>query len=285
MLKYPFHSLDDFLKSSTLDVDGQVNDGWGAPVSIKGRSFQGAVLFADISGFSRHTKDLTPTETLVFVNTFFSWMSAEGLRATHGIIDKYIGDEMMVVFAREFGSKDPVNDAVNSARWMIENDVLEYRPRIGIAYGDMIAGYVGTPLAFNASVFGQPVTLAARCCSTQRQMNGSGGIVMPASTWAGRTIETVMTPVLSDHPDQGQVALPIDWTVGGRRSADLKNIGEVEILELCHLEANDGGTFVRFSAYSLDQRVKDSFKALKAQGGIHPIRFRHDVDWNDAARD
>jgi class 3 adenylate cyclase len=212
-----------------------VNDGWGAPVSIKGRSFQGAVLFADISGFSRHTKDLTPTETLVFVNTFFSWMSAEGLRATHGIIDKYIGDEMMVVFAREFGSKDPVNDAVNSARWMIENDVLEYRPRIGIAYGDMIAGYVGTPLSFNASVFGQPVTLAARCCSTQRLMNGSGGIVMPASTWAGRTIETVMPPVLSDHPDQGQVALPIDWTVGGRRSADLKNIGEVEILELCHL--------------------------------------------------
>ncbi len=283
MVKYPFHSLDDFLKSSTLDVDGQLDDGWGAPFCVKGRLFNGAVLFADISGFSKHTKDFSPTETLVFVNNFFSWMSAEGLRFTHGIVDKYIGDEMMVVFAREFGSEDPIVDAVNSARWMIERDVLDYRPRIGIAYGEMIAGYVGTPLAYNASVFGKPVTLAARCCSTARMMEGGGSIVMTASTWGNRTVESVMKPRLIKHPDKGEVSLPVEWTTGARRMEDLKNIGETEVLELCYGYREDGSVLMRFSPYTLEQRTKDSIKALEKQGCFHQIRFPHEVDANGPA--
>src|SRR5574337_530640 len=102
MMSYRFNSLEDFLISSTLTVDGQLNDGWGAVFPVKGREIDATVLFSDIAGFSRRTLDLNPTETLIFVNNFFAWISAEALRETRGIVDKYIGDELMIVFSKEF---------------------------------------------------------------------------------------------------------------------------------------------------------------------------------------
>src|SRR5271165_3634614 len=111
-VKYRYNSLEDFLTSNPLTVDGQVDDGWGAMFPVKGREIDATILFSDISGFSRRTLDLSPTETLIFVNNFFSWISAEALRGQPGIVDKYIGDEIMVVFSKEFGSDDPFADAV-----------------------------------------------------------------------------------------------------------------------------------------------------------------------------
>ena len=164
MTKYPYNSLDDYLKSHRLDVDGLLVDGWGAPFPVKGRIIDAVVLFADMTSFSSRSSELSPIETLIFVNNFFAWISAEGLKERPGIVDKYIGDEMMVVFSKDFGSEDPLADAVNAARRMVENDALGFNPHIGIAAGEVVVGYVGTPLKYDCSVFGTAVTLAQRCC-------------------------------------------------------------------------------------------------------------------------
>src|SRR5258708_37481839 len=124
MVKYRFNSLEDFLISSTLTIDGQLDDGWGAMFPVKGREIEATILFADISRFSARTLDLSPAETLIFVNNFFAWITAEALRKSYGIVDKYIGDEMMIVFSKEFGSHDPFAEAVEAARLIGENDVL-----------------------------------------------------------------------------------------------------------------------------------------------------------------
>src|SRR5215212_10097850 len=116
-----------------LTVDAQLDDGWGASLPVKGREIEATVLFADITAFSSRTMGLDPTETLAFVNHFFAWISAEALRGRPGIVDKYIGDEVMIVFSREFGSEDPFQDAVESARWMGENDAYAFMPHVGIA--------------------------------------------------------------------------------------------------------------------------------------------------------
>lgn len=129
-VKYPYHSLEDLLAAQMQTVDGAVDDGWGATYPVKGREMEATVLFADITGFSARTVDLDPTETLIFVNHFFSWISAEALRGRPGIVDKYIGDEVMVVFSKEFGSDDPFRDAVQTARWMGQNDVFGFMPHV-----------------------------------------------------------------------------------------------------------------------------------------------------------
>src|ERR1035438_1337606 len=148
MTKYPYNSLEDYLQSNRLDVDGLLDDGWGASFPVKGRIIDAVVLFADMASFSSRSSELSPIETLIFVNNFFAWISAEGLKGRPGIVDKYIGDEVMAVFSKDFGSEDPLVDAVDAGRWMSERDLLGFGPHIGIAAGEVVVGYVGTPLKY-----------------------------------------------------------------------------------------------------------------------------------------
>jgi len=43
-----------------------------------------------------------------FVNNFFARITAESLRGSKCVIDKCIGDEVMVVFSKDFGSEESV---------------------------------------------------------------------------------------------------------------------------------------------------------------------------------
>lgn len=221
----PFRSLEDFLISSTMSVDAQLDDGWGAPFPVKGREIEATILFADITSFSARTLNLSPAETLIFVNWFFAWISAEALRGGKGIIDKYIGDEVMVVFSREFGSDDPFAEAVKTACWMAQNDAWAFLPHVGIASGKVIVGYVGTPLKYNCSVFGAPVALAARCAGKEPRTDDTrytGPIIFPASEWGDRNLDEIIPPT-----DLGQ-----GWELLARQEEELKNIGTVELRAL-----------------------------------------------------
>jgi class 3 adenylate cyclase len=189
-----FHSLEDFLSSTELNVDATVDDGWGFDFPVKGREIEATVLFADISGFSTRTLGLSPVATLVYVQNFFAWVSAEALHGRPGIVDKYIGDEVMVTFSEEFGSEDPFGDAVRAAAAMSERDVHSYCPHIGIASGRVIVGYAGTPLRYNVSLFGAPVALAARLAGVRAtdDVTVSSTIVVPSADWGERALTDVL---------------------------------------------------------------------------------------------
>lgn len=221
-IRYPFHSLEDFLVSTELTVDAQPDDGWGANFPVKGREIEATILFADITRFSGRTLDLSPAETLIFVNWFFAWISAEALRGGKGIIDKYIGDEVMVVFSKEFGSDDPFAEAVQTARWMAQNDAWAFLPHVGIASGKVIVGYAGTPLKYNCSVFGAPVALAARCAGKEPKTDDpryTGPIVFPADEWADRDPDELIPP-----DAHGQ-----SWELLPPQEEELKNVGSVSL--------------------------------------------------------
>jgi class 3 adenylate cyclase len=224
-VQYDFHSLEDFLASSILHADGQLDDGWGATFPVKGREIDATVLFADITAFSERTRDLSPAETLIFVNNFFAWISAEAIRGGHGIVDKYIGDEVMIVYSTEFGSEDPFGEAVQSARWMAQNDVLAFCPHIGIASGRVIVGYAGTPLKYNCSVFGAPVAIAARCAAVRPEREGPYGaaIVFPAEEWVGRDLREVIPPKQFAKPDGEVIEQPYDWELSEPRDVRVKS--------------------------------------------------------------
>lgn len=224
-VSHVFHSLEDYLTSTELTVDAQLEDGWGAYYPVKGREIEATVLFADITGFSRRTLDLSPAETLIFVNWFFAWIGAEALRGRPGIIDKYIGDEVMVVFSKEFGSPDPFVEAVQTARWMSQNDAWAFLPHVGIASGRVMVGYAGTPLKYNCSVFGAPVALAARCAAIKpaTDLRYTGPIVFPASEWQDRDLDTLLPPT---NPTMQE------WTLLPPQSEQAKNIAAIEVRAL-----------------------------------------------------
>jgi class 3 adenylate cyclase len=261
---YRYHSLEDFLISTPLSVDGVFDDGWGAAVPVKGREIEAAILFADISSFSSRTLNLSPTETLAFVNTFFAWITAEALRVGPAIVDKYIGDEIMVIFSPAFGSQDAFADAVLTARRMGENDFLDFCPHMGIAAGVVTAGFVGTPVKYNCSVFGAPVALAARCAGLHSGQAASSSIVFPAALAGDR-------PLADFFPSAP--GRPSPWKVLPPRTAKPKNVGEIEVVEVInvtshYIMSDDGPS-------SVEDIIRENLKALQEAGRYTPLGTGH----------
>jgi class 3 adenylate cyclase len=256
-----YQSLEDFLVANMLTIDAVLDSGWGARFPVKGREIEAAVLFADITGFSGRTAALDPTETLAFVNHFFAWISAEALRGRPGIIDKYIGDEIMIVFAREFGSEDPFADAVQAARWMAQHDAFAFMPHVGIATGEVIVGYVGTELKYNCSVFGAPVALAARCAGVKAQDDGhfSASIAFPADQWVGRDLDELLPPQRGRFPDGSEWEDPQGWALLDPVDVELKNLGAVEVRHLVHRVAH-------FPSQSAEDRAREGVREAAAHG-------------------
>jgi class 3 adenylate cyclase len=270
-VRYQYHSLEDFLATNELSVDAQIDDGWGALFPVKGREVEATVLFSDISGFSGRTLDLSPTETLIFVNNFFTWVSTEALQGHCGIVDKYIGDEIMVVFSKEFGSDDPFVDAVQTARWMSEHDAFGFRPHVGIASGPVTVGYVGNPIKYNCSVFGAAVAVAARCAAVQltraTERPTSAAIVFPSSEWGRRSFEEVFSPVRYRHADGTIHELSHAWEMHSPRRVPMKNLPDTMIIEIVKRS-------VSVPQQSAEDRAREALAEINKAGRYWPSHGR-----------
>lgn len=233
-----YATLADFLAGQMLTIDATADDGWGATLPVKGREIDATILFADISSFSARTADLDAAETLAFVNHFIAWISAEALADRPGIVDKYIGDEVMVVFSKEFGSADPLLEAVHAGRNMGQNDAYAFAPHIGIASGRVIVGYTGTPQGYSASVFGAPVALAARCASAALPANIqtpiSSYMTLPASEVEGREFAQLIPTEMREGPEGDDYAQPHGWRLLAPRRVPMKNIGDIEVAQIAN---------------------------------------------------
>lgn len=262
---FPYDSLEDFLVSNTLSVDGQLNDGFGALFPVKGREIEAAILFTDISNFSSRSRMLSSTETLIFVNNFFTWITAEALRGIPAIIDKYIGDEIMVIFSNEFGSDNAVIDALKTARWMAQNDELNFCPHMGIARGMVTVGFVGTPFRYDCSAFGLPVTLAKRCAGIKPEETCSSSIVFPNDLWQGFSFEQIFPRRKFSTSDGGTFEKDYHtWKMCEPRKVSLKGFGEIEIREMVK-------KLYHFPEQSAEQKAKESAQWLKQNGYYKPL--------------
>ena len=262
-VKYKYASLADYLISSPLSVDGNLDDGWGATFAVKGVETVAAVLFADMTSFSRRTFELTPTETLIYVNNFLAWITAEALQDRAGIVDKYIGDEIMIVFSQDFGSADPFLDAVQTARRIAENDALSFCPRIGIAGGKVTIGFVGTPIKYDCSVFGKPVTLASRCAAVKPEAQGSSSIIFPAEHWEGRSFTEVFPPRQDVLPNGKVQERELVWNELQPRKVAMKNLPDIEIVEI-------EKTADHVPSLLAEDLAREKLRLLKKEGRYRP---------------
>ena len=119
---------------------------------------------------------------------------------------------------------------------MADNDALAYCPHMGLASGNVIVGYVGTPLKYNCSVFGSPVTLAARCAAVGPDLDddtvASAGIAFPAIEWKGRELNELFSPRRHQMPDGSEREERLEWELQPPRYVEMKNIGSTEIREI-----------------------------------------------------
>ena len=140
--------------------------------ALGGRRVHGSVMFSDIRGFTAMVESQSPEETIELLNTYYTLMF-DAISGHGGVVNQMIGDGLMAIFGAPLPLPDHAGSAVRAAQEMIEMIELfnleraavgkvPIRIGIGIATGDMVAGYTGTQTRATYTCIGDTVNLAAR---------------------------------------------------------------------------------------------------------------------------
>jgi adenylate cyclase len=131
-----------------------------------------SILFSDIRSFTSISEQMMPDDLVSSLNRYFTVM-VDIIMARHGIVDKYIGDAIMAFFGAPVRHKD---DALQSVLAGIEmSEVLEefnaqqrklgkpeFKIGVGINYGVVTVGNIGTEKKMDYTIIGDMVNLASR---------------------------------------------------------------------------------------------------------------------------
>ena len=144
-----------------------------AKTSIKeGVKLEVALLFCDIRGFTSIAQSLNPKAVVQILDTYYSRM-AEVVKMYNGVINQFTGDEIFVTFGAPTPIEDPVLSSVYCAIEMIRkleiiNEDLSHilsdklSVGIGLNYGPVIAGNLGSDERLTYAITGDAVNTAKR---------------------------------------------------------------------------------------------------------------------------
>lgn len=145
-------------------------------------------LFADIRGFTSFSEIHSPETVVGVINTYFE-LAAQAVRKHEGIIDKYLGDAVMVLYNTPLlAIAEHAWNAVQTA-WDLKLAIDQYHAKvepdfkmdfgIGICTGEAVVGNVGAIDRVEYTAIGDAVNVAKRL-----QENAAvGQILMSRSTW------------------------------------------------------------------------------------------------------
>lgn len=120
------------------------------------------VFFADVRNFTSLSEGLSSKETFEFVNRLLS-KTDPIIRKNHGFIDKYIGDAVMALF--EQSPDGAIHTALELQQEIRKNNLLadtKIGIGIGIHYGNLILGTVGSDYRMDSTVISDAVNSASR---------------------------------------------------------------------------------------------------------------------------
>ena len=139
---------------------------------VNGQLVDICVLFSDVRDFTTLSESMPPAVVTTVLQRYFDRM-VHAVHRYDGTVDKFIGDGMMVLFGAPRKSDDACGNAVQCALAMLtELDQLnveftrEGLPTltigIGINYGTVTVGNIGSSERHNYSAIGDAVNVAAR---------------------------------------------------------------------------------------------------------------------------
>ena len=157
-------------------------------ISEEGRSLGGrrqnvAVMFIDLRNFTSMSENLAPEEVVQLLSDYHSRM-VDVIFKNCGTLDKFLGDGILATF----GTPEPgAEDALNAARAALEMNAALMRMNterkergapalshgIGIHFGPVIAGNIGTEQRMEYTVIGDTVNVASRIEGQCRELGHS----------------------------------------------------------------------------------------------------------------
>ncbi len=131
----------------------------------KPKKIKACVLFSDLRGFSKMSGTMEPERVIQILNNALGFQAKIVYRYS-GIIDKFVGDELMAIFRGEKSVQRAVSCAIDiqkKSKSIEDFDLINIG--IGINYGDMVLGNIGIRDRMDFTVVGATVNLAANLCS------------------------------------------------------------------------------------------------------------------------
>lgn len=139
---------------------------------VSAKTAEICVLFSDIRGFTGLSETLSPEKVTNLLTRYFDRMVA-CVHRYDGTMDKFMGDGMMVLFGAPRSVGNPCINAVNCALDMVEaltklneefaaEGLPDLKIGIGINYGKVVVGNIGSTERHNYSAIGDAVNVASR---------------------------------------------------------------------------------------------------------------------------
>ncbi|HBB33447.1 MAG TPA: adenylate/guanylate cyclase domain-containing protein [Cyanobacteria bacterium UBA8803] len=180
---------------------------------LKGQKLQAVILFSDIRGFTTLSYKLPPEQLVEQLNIYFNAM-VEAIINAGGTLDKFIGDAVMAEFGfpRSQGKK---NDAMNAIRAALEmrRALAQLREQfikegrlplfngIGLNFGEVIAGDIGSLRRSEYAVIGDAVNVASRVEGLTKQC---GTDILITESLYKLVAEEVEVIYVGEHPLKGR---------------------------------------------------------------------------------
>lgn len=149
-------------------------------LNLGGERRRVTILFSDIRNFTTMSEKLSPEETVLFLNDYFSNM-VDAVFEYRGMLDKFLGDGLMAVFGATGDRANHAEQAVRTALRMKSllakiNGERAIRGMAAIAIGigihtdDVVVGNIGSRKRLEYTVIGDGVNTASRLESMNKEL-------------------------------------------------------------------------------------------------------------------
>jgi adenylate cyclase len=164
-----------------------------------------AVMFVDFRSFTAGARVRTPREVVERLDGAFAIL-VEILDRHGGIVNKFLGDGFLALFGAPIETPDAARHAVAAARDMLAameeiNEASSWPLRIGIGvhFGEVVAGNIGSPRRKEYTVIGDTVNFAARLEALNKEFN--------SQLLVSSAVRDALGDLASDAVSLGQVAI------------------------------------------------------------------------------
>lgn len=149
-------------------------------IPLNGETRDLAIMFTDIIGFTGLTEKLSPETILLALNEYFTIIH-EAAEHTQGILDKYMGDSALLFWGAPDAIEQPARAAVDAAlichqrlealndRWNQQGSSLRFSTCLGLDYGSVVVGNIGSASRLNYTIVGDHVNLCSRVETVNRR--------------------------------------------------------------------------------------------------------------------
>jgi adenylate cyclase len=167
--------LSNFQRYFAPNVAAQIANQEGSVKLGSGEKRPVVIFFSDIRGFTPMSEKMNPDEISALLGEYFTEM-VEIIFEQGGTLDKFIGDAIMAIWGAPIAHEDDANRAINAAIQMQQvlaklNEKWATQGRqpvnigIGINFGEVFAGNIGSERRLEYTVIGDAVNTASRLCS------------------------------------------------------------------------------------------------------------------------